>query len=235
VSLLEVVCRLRYASGFRLDAAFTTQATVTALLGPSASGKTSILSAIAGLRRPDAGRICLRGRVLFDSAAGINQPPEARHVGYVFQGQLLFPHLSVRRNLLYGRQRRAHDAGPITLERIVQVLELADVLDRLPHTLSGGQGQRVALGRALLSGPGLLLLDEPLASLDGALKERVLGYVEQVLHEWHIPTLYVSHDADEVKRLAERVIRLEAGRVLPDGAAAAVRGGEAAAKRSEQR
>jgi molybdate transport system ATP-binding protein len=230
VSLLEVACRLRYPAGFLLDAAFTTDAPVTALLGASGSGKTSILSAIAGLRRPDAGRICLEGRVLLDRAAGINLAPEDRRVGYVFQHQLLFPHLTVRRNLLYGRRRRPPGPRRIDFDRVVEVLELGEVLDRLPHTLSGGQGQRVALGRALLSEPGLLLLDEPLASLDEELRERVLGYVEQVLHEWQVPTLYVSHNPAEVRRVAGWVVRLEAGRVQAAGPPAAVLGEAAPAK-----
>jgi molybdate transport system ATP-binding protein len=196
-----------------LDAAFTLDAPVAALLGPSGSGKTSVLSATAGLRRPDAGRVRLGGDVLFDSASGVCLPPEARGVGYVFQDHLLFPHLSVRDNLLYGRRRRRRGARPIAFERVVEVLELGDTLDRPPHTLSGGQRQRVALGRALLSGPRLLLLDEPLASLDADLKSRVLDYVEQVLREWHVPTLYVTHAPAEAARLARQTVRLREGRV----------------------
>jgi molybdate transport system ATP-binding protein len=211
---LEFACSLRYSSGFTLDASFTTQAHATVLSGPSGSGKTSILSILAGLRQPDRGSIRLDSTVLFDSATGVNLPPEARRIGYVFQDFLLFPHLSVRRNLLYGWRRRPADARPPSLERVVEVLELGDVLERLPHTLSGGQRQRVALGRALLRGPRLLLLDEPLASVDEALRQRVLGYVEQVLREWDIPTLYVTHNAAEAERLAQQVVRLEAGRVI---------------------
>jgi molybdate transport system ATP-binding protein len=210
---LEFACSLRYSSGFTLDAAFTTRTSVTVLSGASGSGKTTILSMLAGLRRPDRGRIRLDSTVLFDSAVGINLPPEARRIGYVFQDYLLFPHLSVRRNLLYGWRRRPADARPPSLERVVEVLELGDLLDRLPHALSGGQRQRIALGRALLCGPRLLLLDEPLASVDEVLRERVLGYIEQVLHEWDIPTLYVTHNALEAERLARQVVRVEAGRV----------------------
>jgi molybdate transport system ATP-binding protein len=210
---LEFACSLRYSSGFTLDAAFTTRTSVTVLSGASGSGKTTILSMLAGLRRPDRGRIRLDSTVLFDSAVGINLPPEARRIGYVFQDYLLFPHLSVRRNLLYGWRRRPADARPPSLERVVEVLELGDLLDRLPHALSGGHRQRIALGRALLCGPRLLLLDEPLASVDEVLRERVLGYIEQVLHEWDIPTLYVTHNALEAERLARQVVRVEAGRV----------------------
>jgi molybdate transport system ATP-binding protein len=217
VSRLEFRCRLPYPSGFVLDAAFISDATVTALFGPSGSGKTSILSILAGLRRPSEGRIQFGKRVLYDSATGICLPPEARRIGYVFQDQLLFPHLSVRRNLRYGWRRRPRDARAVDFQRVVQVLELDNMLDRLPYTLSGGQRQRVALGRALLCGPELLLLDEPLASLDEALKQRVLDYVEECVREWHIPTLYVTHAPNEVRRLAEEVVVLRDGKVIATG------------------
>jgi molybdate transport system ATP-binding protein len=217
VSLLEFGCTLRYASGFLLDAAFTTHATVTALFGPSGSGKTTILSLIAGLRRPDNGRVLLGQRVLFDSAGRVNVPPQARGIGYVFQEHLLFPHLNVRRNLLYGWRRKPVAARSIPIERVVKILDLDELLDRMPHTLSGGQRQRVALGRALLCGPELLLLDEPLASVDDELKERVLNYLERVLHEWRLPTLLVTHDLDDVKKLAQWVVRMEKGRVTSEG------------------
>jgi molybdate transport system ATP-binding protein len=213
VSLLEFHCRLHYPSGFIVDAEFSTDSSITALFGPSGSGKTTILSIIAGLRRPDHGRILFGSRTLFDSSAGIFLPPNARRVGYVFQDHLLFPHLSVRHNLLYGWKRRPRDARSINFDRVVQLLELGGLSERMPQTLSGGQRQRVALGRALLCGPQLLLLDEPLASVDEPLKKRVLDDVEQIVREWQVPTLYVTHDPEDVQRLAERVITLKAGRV----------------------
>ena len=196
MSLLEFRCKLTYPSGFQLDAAFSMDQPVTAICGPSGSGKTSILSIIAGLRRPDQGTIRLGKRLLEDRSAGIHLAPEKRRIGYVFQDQLLFPHLSVRRNLLYGWKRRPRGMESVDYGRVGEVLELTDLADRYPHTLSGGQRQRVALGRALLSAPELLLLD-----------------VEQVLKEWNIPTLYVTHAMRDVKRLAQQVILLEQGQV----------------------
>jgi molybdate transport system ATP-binding protein len=214
MSLLNFNCQLTYPSGFRLDAAFSMDQPVTAICGPSGSGKTTILSIIAGLRRPDQGMVQLDGRVLEERAKGVHLAPENRRIGYVFQDHLLFPHLTVRANLLYGWNRRPRGTTAIDFRRVSEVLELTDVLDRYPHTLSGGQRQRVALGRALLSAPELLLLDEPLVSLDAPLKGRVLDYVEQILEEWKIPTLYVTHDESEVKRLAQQVILLERGQVV---------------------
>jgi molybdate transport system ATP-binding protein len=215
--LLEFSCRLHYPSGFRVEPTFGTDAPVTALFGPSGSGKTSILSMIAGLRRPDTGLIRVGARLLFDSRTGVDLPPERRRVGYVFQDHLLFPHLDVRGNLLYGWRRRAREARAVDFDRVVRVLELSDLLARLPHSLSGGQRQRVALARGLLCGPDLLLLDEPLASVDGGLKQRVLDYVRCVLQEWHVPTLYVTHDPAEVRQVAARVVRIDQGRVTAAG------------------
>jgi molybdate transport system ATP-binding protein len=200
-----------------MEPAFGTDAPVTALFGPSGSGKTSILSMIAGLRRPDAGFIRLGAHLLFDSPTGVNLPPEKRKVGYVFQDHLLFPHLDVRGNLLYGWRRRPREARAVDFDKVVQVLELSDLLKRLPHSLSGGQRQRVALGRGLLRGPDLLLLDEPLSSVDEDLKQRVLDYVERALDEWRIPTLYVTHNSAEARRVAGWVVRIEQGRVIGTG------------------
>ena len=221
MSLLEFSCRLRYPSGFELDAAFASDEKATALFGPSGSGKTTILSAIAGLRSPDSGLIRVGDRCLFDADKGINVAPESRCVGYVFQQHLLFPHLSTRENLLYGWKRRRSARNSVEPERVIEVLDLADLLDRRPATLSGGQCQRVALARALLCVPELLLLDEPLSSIDDELKHEVLEYMERTLSEWSIPTLYVTHDADEARRICEWVVRLEGGRVVAAGEPAA--------------
>lgn len=222
MSLLEFRCRLRYPSGFLLDAAFETDAQVTSLFGPSGSGKTTILSMIAGLRRPDSGFIRVGDAVLFDSQNGIDIAPESRRVGYVFQQHLLFPHLSVRDNFLYGWRRRRSSTSALDPEHVIRVLDLDDFLDRRTTTLSGGQRQRVAFARALLSGPDLLLLDEPLASVDEELKQEVLGYVDQILGEWRIPTVYVTHDAGEARRMCSWVIRLQEGKMTAAGSPSAI-------------
>jgi molybdate transport system ATP-binding protein len=213
MSELEFRARLTYPSGFRIDAAFTTDARITALFGPSGSGKTSILSMIAGLRRPDEGLVRLGSRVLFDSAAAIAVPPDARRMGYAFQQHLLFPHLTVRQNLLYGSQRCPRDARVVAFDELVGMLELSELVDRLPHTLSGGQRQRVALGRALLCGPELLLLDEPLASIEEELRDRLLDYIGAATGALEIPVLYVAHSRYEVRRIAHRVIEVRDGKV----------------------
>jgi molybdate transport system ATP-binding protein len=214
MSLVEFHCRLRYPSGFEVHAEFSVDTAVTVLFGPSGSGKTSILSMIAGLRNPDAGIIRFHGRDLFNSSARINLPPEARRVGYVFQERLLFPHMNVGQNLLYGSQRRGSGERSLDFQHLVDVLELGELLPRVPHTLSGGQRQRVALGRALLSAPDLLLLDEPLVSIEEALKGRVLEFLQCVLAEWQVPTIFVSHDPAEAARLGRTVVELSNGRVV---------------------
>lgn len=214
---LNFHCAHRFGGGFAIDVQLATSAQVTALFGPSGSGKTSILYMIAGLLRPRSGSITLGERTWLDTKRGIDLKPERRHVGFVFQDHLLFPHLSVERNLMYGRRRQPDPARTIQPARVIEVLELGELLGRYPRNLSGGEKQRVALGRSLLSGPELLLLDEPLAALDEGLKDRVLTYLERAVAEWHIPTLYVSHNGVEVRRLAEHVIVLEAGRVTQSG------------------
>lgn len=191
-----------------LGARFASEAKLTALFGPSGVGKTSLLDMIAGLLRPDRGRIAVAGEVLFDSEAGIDLPPERRACGYVFQDLRLFPHRRVRDNLLYGWNLAAPERRWITLDEVVGFLGIAPLLDRRPRTLSGGEAQRVAIGRALLAGPRFLLMDEPLASLDWRRREEILGVIGRVRDELAVPVLYVSHDRQEVDRLAGAVIDL---------------------------
>lgn len=182
-------------------------ARVVALCGPSGAGKTSVLHAIAGLVRPRAGRIEIDGRCLFDSARGIDVPPYRRRVGYMFQDTRLFPHLDVRGNLRYGAH--AAQAQPFAFDGVVELLGIAPLLARHPANLSGGEAQRVALGRALLSQPALLLLDEPLSMLDAARREELIPYLQRVRDEVALPILYVSHNDAEVARLAGAVHRLD--------------------------
>ena len=194
---------------FTLEVQAQLQARAAALFGPSGAGKTTILDAIAGLRTPQRGSIVIDGRELYSSARRINVPAHQRHVGYVPQDVALFPHMNVRRNLLYGR----HPGTSPDLERVVSMLEIDRLLDRRVTDLSGGERQRVAVGRALMSGPSLLLLDEPLAAVDVPLRRRILPYLQRVRDELKIPILYVSHDRDEVDALADVVVRIEGGRV----------------------
>ena len=196
---------------FTLKAAFQLETRAAALFGPSGAGKTTILDTIAGLRTPRRGRIAIGGRVLFSSDAHVNLPPHQRHVGYVPQDVALFPHMDVRRNLLYGTH--AATAAP-DLSRVVSMLEIDRLIDRRVTDLSGGERQRVALGRALMSAPSLLLLDEPLAAVDVALRRRILPYLRRVRDELQIPILYVSHDRQEVDALADAVVKIEAGQIL---------------------
>jgi molybdate transport system ATP-binding protein len=202
---------------FALDVAFRSEGRgITALFGPSGAGKTSIVRAIAGLKRPDKGRIEIDGDALFDSTTGRNVGARHRRVGYVFQESRLFPHLSVRSNLLFGARRRgAVAAAPF--DAIVSLLGIEKLLDRKPRDLSGGERQRTALGRALLSDPRLLLLDEPLASLDQNRRAEILPYLERLRDEAGIPMLYVSHSIDEVARLADEMVVIDQGRVVAQG------------------
>jgi len=209
---------VNHAQGdFRVDAAFDCAEGVTALFGPSGAGKTTLVNAIAGLLRPDRGRIALDGEVLFDSALGIHVPARERRFGYVFQEGRLFPHLTVRQNLTYSRRHREGPDPRADLDHIVGLLGIADLLERRPAQLSGGERQRVAIGRALLARPRLLLLDEPLASLDGPRRNEILRYLELMRDDVRVPIVYVSHSVEEVVRLASTVVLVSAGKVVAAG------------------
>ncbi len=216
MSMLAVDVEKRLGA-FALAVRFTASGGVTALFGPSGAGKTTIANMIAGLIVPDRGMIALDDTVLFDAAAGINVPPHRRRIGYVFQGGRLFPHLSVRKNLDYGRRMSGHALDPKEFARIAQLLDVGHLLDRRPRALSGGERQRIAVGRALLMRPRLLLLDEPLASLDSARKHEILPYLVRLRDEARVPMVYVSHDSAELRQIATNVVRLDAGRVVATG------------------
>jgi molybdate transport system ATP-binding protein len=198
---------------FTINAAFESKDRVTALFGSSGSGKTSIVNMIAGLVTPDRGCISLDDAVLFDSKMRINVPPHRRRIGYVFQEGRLFPHMSVAANLDYGRRMSGLPRDTGEYRRMVELLDIDHLLDRRPGRLSGGERQRVAIGRALLMRPRLLLLDEPLASLDAARKREILPYLVRLRDEANVPMVYVSHHAAEIRRLASQVVRLDGGHV----------------------
>ncbi|KIN63859.1 Molybdenum transport ATP-binding protein ModC [Sulfitobacter noctilucicola] len=206
------------AGDFSLDTRFIADEGITALFGRSGAGKTTVINAVAGLLQPDAGRIAVHGEVMFDSKNAVFVPPAKRRLGYVFQDARLFPHLSVRENLQFGARYSPADAKGPDQDSVCTLLGLTPLLDRAPATLSGGEKQRVALGRALLSKPRMLLMDEPLASLDGARKQEILPYLERLRDgPLRLPILYVSHAVDEVARLADTLVLLEAGRVQKAG------------------
>ena len=192
----------------RIALGFTSDAPLTALVGPSGAGKTTVLNCVAGLMRPDRGRIAVAGATLFDSAAGVNLPPERRRAGYVFQDARLFPHLKVEANLRFGERLAAAEQRWIGHDEVVEFLGIDHLLSRWPATLSGGEIRRVAIGRALLAAPRFLLLDEPFASLDPARAETLMALVERIRDELKVPILLVSHDRGEVTRLAGRVVTL---------------------------
>ena len=202
---------------FAVTAKFASETGATVLFGPSGAGKTTVVNMIAGLLKPDRGKIMLDDEVLFDSAARIDVPVWKRRVGYVFQEGRLFPHMSLRHNLTYGRWMGGHPADAAAFDHAVGLLDLGHLLERRPGKLSGGERQRVAVGRALLMRPRILLLDEPLASLDAGRKDDILPYLEKLRDEAQVPMIYVSHDPAEVKRIATRVVRLDAGHVVATG------------------
>jgi molybdate transport system ATP-binding protein len=202
-----------------IEASFDSAGGVTALFGRSGAGKTSIISMIAGLLRPDRGVIALSDETLDDTAAGVHLPAYRRRIGYVFQDARLFPHLSVADNLDYGRRMNGLVRDQAEAARVTHLLDLDDLLERRPGKLSGGEKQRVALGRALLSRPRLLLLDEPLGSLDEELKADILPYLVRLRDQSEIPMIYVSHSADEVRALATQVIIVQQGRIAARGGA----------------
>ncbi len=202
--------------GFHVEAAFRAETGVTALFGASGAGKTTLLRMIAGTLRPEEGRIAVGNLVLFDSTKNINLRPEERHIGYVYQDARLFPHLSVLRNLTYAQWAGKREPER-KVEEITELLGIGALLQRKPHQLSGGEKQRVAIGRALLSAPRLLLLDEPLSSLDHARRQEILPYLERLRDESGLPIVFVSHEVDEVARLADTLVLLEQGRVRESG------------------
>ena len=205
---------LRCARGaFRLDATAVLDGGVTGICGPSGSGKSTLLALIAGLLHPDAGTLTLDGETLIDTNARLFVPAWRRHVGLVFQDGQLFPHMSVRRNLAYGYDRLSQAARRFTFDAVIALLEIGPLLDRRPTLLSGGERQRVALGRALLYSPRLLLLDEPLSSLDARLKDQILPFLKRIKQETRLPMLYVTHAQAEVDYLADRVLTMESGRL----------------------
>jgi molybdate transport system ATP-binding protein len=217
----------RFPSGFTINVSFCLESGVTALFGPSGSGKSSILRILAGMLNPAEGSFSVRDRVLLDTRRRLALPPERRAVGFVTQSPLLFPHLSVRQNILFGARwgrpgRRRADAGgtQVDLVRLVEILEISHLLDRRPATLSGGEAQRVALARAFHRKPDLLLLDEPFSALDQSLKLRVGDCLERLLSERCIPTIYVSHDQLDVRKLATRAIVLREGKIVAEGSTA---------------
>ena len=205
-----------------IDAWFESAGGVTALFGKSGAGKTSIVQMLSGLMTPDNGQIAIDGTPVYDSATGLNVAPERRHVGYVFQDARLFPHMTVRRNLEYGARRNrersgtGNDSGP-GFDDVIDVLAIAPLLDRQPHLLSGGEKQRVALGRALLSAPRLLLMDEPLAALDAERKWEVLPFIDRIQRDFGTPIVYVSHSIEEILQIADTMVLIANGGVAAAG------------------
>lgn len=202
---------------FALELDFALEQFPAAIFGPSGAGKTSLLDLIAGLRQPAQARIELGETVLTDTQTGTHLPPRKRNIGYVPQDLALFPHLSVRQNILYGAKPDGADNSVFRAGHVIEVLEIESLLARAVNHLSGGEKQRVALARALISAPQLLLLDEPLASLDTALKSKIIPYFHRIRDEFRVPMLYVTHDRDEVLALCQEVLLLDRGRIVKRG------------------
>ena len=208
--------RLPLAS-FALEIDATFDRPITGVFGPSGAGKTSLLDLIAGLRRPIAGKVEMDDKVLFDAGAPLHLPPRFRRIGYVPQDLALFPHLSVRANLLYGYRRPIEESHGFAFPHVIEVMEISTLLERNVTSLSGGEQQRVGFGRAILSAPRLLLLDEPMSSLDSRLKTRLFPFLHRIRDEFGIPLIYVTHDARELSALCDEVFVLESGRVVERG------------------
>jgi molybdate transport system ATP-binding protein len=210
--MIEVQARLK-RKHFELDASLQLSQRVTAIYGPSGAGKSTLLSIIAGITQPDSGRIVIDGECLFDSEMRINKPIHQRKIGLVFQDGRLFPHLTVEHNLSYALNFTPVENQQFQLKQIVALLEIGHLLKQRPHQLSGGEKQRVALGRALLSSPRLLMLDEPLASLDGRLKSQILPFLKLVANEINIPMIYISHSKEEIMQITNNLIDIQLGKV----------------------
>ena len=209
--MIELAFDIRIEQGgFVLDVSNESNVEVLGLFGPSGAGKTTLLEALAGIRKPTRGEIRVGGQTLFSTTRGINIPPRHRRIGYVPQDALLFPHMSVRGNLLFGAT-----SSRLELATVAEMLEITPLLDRRSEGLSGGERQRVALGRALMTHPALLLMDEPLAAVDRAWRERILPYLLRIRRELHVPLVYVTHDQHELDQLADRVLFLRDGRLSP--------------------
>jgi molybdate transport system ATP-binding protein len=211
-------------SSFTLDVRFESDSPLTALFGPSGSGKTSVLNMIAGVHRPDKGRIVVAGDILTDTEKHIFVPPHLRRVGFVFQDAQLFPHLTVEQNIRFGQWFRRGEKNALSQDVIVEVLGIGQLLRRRPATLSGGEKHRVAIARALLAAPHILLMDEPLSGLDDARRQEIMSLIERVRDEFAVPIVFVTHNLEEVRRLASRVIQITDGRVTAAGSPAEVFG-----------
>lgn len=214
---------VRHVQGaFTLEADLKVEGGLVALFGPSGSGKTTLVNILAGLARPSQGKVTFAGETWVDTDRNLHVPPHRRRIGYVFQEGRLFPHLSVQQNLRYGEALLPREARHESLDRVVDMLGLFPLLNRLPSALSGGEKQRVALGRALMASPRLLLMDEPLSALDDALKRQILPYIERIRDEIGVPIVYVSHAREEVARLATGLVLFERGRATAIGAPGAM-------------